>query len=528
MEKLCSQGMIGYKMVTTAENNKRIAKNTVLLTIRMVFVLCLNLYTTRVTLKALGVDDFGIYNVVCGFVSMFTFLNTSMSNGIQRFFNFELGKNGIDGARRVYVTSLVIQVLLLVVIVILTETFGLWYLYHKMVIPPDRFIASLWIFQLSIISFILVIMQVPYNAAIMAHEHMNYYAFIGILDAILKLIIVVLIPFAETTDKLILYGCLLALVSLLDFVLAYFYSRTHFEEIRVRPLFDKALFKSMLSFSGWNIFGTFSNMMREQGLNMILNLFFGPVVNAARGVAYQVTSGLQGFVANVSTAIRPQIVQSYAQNNTVRTINLMYSLSKISICSLYIIAYPILLEIDYVLNLWLGGDVPDYTSSFVVIVVLIAFLNNMNSSVSAVVHATGKMRNYQVIGSLINLSSLPFAYYALKLGYNPNSVFWISLVFTAFMQLASLFILRSIIPFSITKYSKQVLFPFIWVVCTSFLVPLIPYYNMPNGFLRFCLVVLTSVASSSLSLYFMGFDSKEKSLINSFIVKFLPIKGVKK
>ena len=259
-------------MYVIANDNKRIAKNTILLTIKMVLVLFINLYTTRVTLKALGVDDFGIYNVVCGFVSMFIFLNTSMSNGIQRFFNYELGKNGIIGAQRVYITSLAIQALLLIIIIILTETFGLWYLYNQMVIPPDRFDAALWIYHLSIISFVLVIMQVPYNAAIMAHERMNYFAFLGVLDAVLKLVIVLMIPFADV-DKLVFYGFLLTMISFLNFVLAYVYSKTHFEEIRFKPLFDKILFKSMLSFSGWNIFGTFSNMMREQGLNMILNLF---------------------------------------------------------------------------------------------------------------------------------------------------------------------------------------------------------------------------------------------------------------
>lgn len=508
-------------MSAITENNKRIAKNTILLSIRMIFVLCLSLYTTRVTLKALGVDDFGIYNVVCGFVSMFTFLNTSMSNGIQRFFNFELGKNGVDGAQKVYITSLVIQALLLLLIIILTETFGMWYLHNKMVIPPERFIAAQWIFQMSIISFIFVIMQVPYNAAIMAHERMDFYAFIGIFDAVLRLIIAILIPFAETSDKLVLYGCLLTIISLLDFILAYIYSRFHFEEIRIQPLFDKVLFKSMLTFSGWNIFGTFSNMMREQGLNMILNLFFGPVVNAARGIAYQVSAGLQSSVSNISTAIRPQIVQSYAQHNTVRTINLMHSLSKISVIGLYIIGYPILLEINYVLNIWLGGDVPHYTSSFVVIVIFIAFINNMNAAVSAVVHATGKMRNYQVIGSIINLSSLPFAYYALKIGYNPNSVFWISLLFTLLMQIASLFVLRSLITFSIVKYCKEVLYPFVLVVLTSFIVPLIIYSNMQTGFLRFCFVVFSSVVLGTISLYFMGLNEKEKSLINSYLSRFL-------
>lgn len=504
-------------------NNKRIAKNTILLSIRMVFVLLLGLYTTRVTLKALGVDDFGIYNVVCGFVSMFTFLNTSMSNGIQRFFNFELGKNGIDGARKVYVTSLVVQVLLLIVIVLLTETFGLWYLHNKMVIPPERFVAAQWIFQFSILSFILIIMQVPYNASIMAHEHMNFYAFIGILDAILKLVIVLLIPYADV-DRLVLYGFLLAMISLLNFVLAFVYSRTHFEEIRIRPLFNKGLFKSMLSFSGWNIFGSFSGMMREQGLNMILNIFFGPVVNAARGVAYQISSGLQGFVANISTAIRPQMVQSYAQGNTTRTINLMFSLSKVSISVLYIIAYPILLEIDYVLNLWLGGDVPDYTSSFVVIVVLIAFLNNMNSAVSGVVHATGKMRNYQVITSLITLLSLPVAYYMLELGYSPNSVFWVSFFFTLVMQFVSLLILRTLVPFSLANYVRKVLIPFVFAVLISFALPLLPYYICQEGLLRFGLVTLVAVLSSSVSFYFVGLDKREKGLINSILQKFIPMK----
>lgn len=506
-----------------SSNNKRIAKNTIYLSIRMLFVLLLGFYTTRVTLKALGVDDFGIYNVVCGFVSMFTFFNTSMSNGVQRFFNFELGKNGIDGARRAYVTSLVVQVLLLIVIVLLTETFGLWYLHNKMVIPPERFVAAQWIFHLSVLSFVLIIMQVPFNAAIMAHEHMNFYAFIGVIDAILKLVIVILIPFADV-DRLVLYGFLLMLISLLNFVLAYIYARSHFEEIRIRPLFNKGLFKSMLSFSGWNLFGSFSGMMREQGLNMILNLFWGPVVNAARGVAYQVTSGLQGFVVNLSTAIRPQIVQSYAQGNSTRAINLMFSLSKFSIAVLYIIAYPILLEINYVLDLWLGGDVPDYTASFVLIVVLITFLNNMNASLSAVVHATGKMCKYQVISSLITLSSLPIAYCSLKLGYSPNSVFWVSFVFTFLMQIASLLILRSIISFSLSKYVKRVIFPFIFFVSISFPVPLIPHYMLCDGFLRLFVVSIVSISISLLSFYCVGLDNNEKILVNSFLFKFLPVK----
>ena len=356
---------------------------------------------------------------------------------------------------------------------------------------------------------------------------MNYYAFITVLDSILKLMIVYLIPYANV-DKLILYGFLLMVIELLNFILAQIYSKKHFEEIRYARVFDKQLFKSILSFSSWNIFGTFSNMMREQGLNMILNLFFGTVANAARGIAYQITNAIQGFVANVSTAVRPQIVQSYAQGNTTRTINLMNSLTKLSILSLYIIAYPILLEIDQVLCFWLGDNVPQYTSSFVVIVILITFINNMNAAVSAVVHATGKMRKYQLWGSSINLLSVPAAYYSLKLGYNPDSVFWISLVFTIITQTTSLFILRTIINFSIKKYAKMVLKPLILVVSVSFLIPIIPYHFMNAGNMRLIVVFLTAITTSSISTYCIGLNKNERSLINLFLVKIIPFKSIKK
>lgn len=511
-------------MLDNIVNNKRIAKNTILLSIRMVFVLFLGLYTTRVTLNALGVDDFGIYNVVGGFVSMFVFLNTSMSNGIQRFFNYELGRNGIEGARSVYVTSLIIQLILLIIILLLTETVGLWYLHNKMVIPIDRFVAAKYVYQISVLSFVFVIMQVPFNAAIMAHERMGFYSFIGILDAVLKLVIVLLIPYVNC-DLLIIYSALIAVINLLNLILAFVYAKKHFSEIAIKPIFDFSLFKSMLSFSGWNIFGTFSNMMREQGLNMILNLFFGPVVNAARGVAYQVTTALQGFVVNISTAIRPQIVQSYACGNYKRSLNLMYSLSKATICFLYIVAYPIVLEIDFVLKLWLGNNVPDYTSVFIIIVILITFVNNMNAAVSAVVHASGKMRKYQLVGSTINLLSIPAAYFALKLGYDASSVFWISFIFTILMQIASLLVLKGIVEFSLLEYFRRVLKPFILLIVCSFIFPLIPYYFLDDGFVRFMIIGIVGVFSSSIAFYLIGLNTSEKTIVNSFIQRLLAKKS---
>lgn len=503
--------------------NKRIAQNTLVLCVRMVIVLCINLYTTRLTLDALGIDNYGIYNVVCGFVSMFTFLNTSMANGIQRFYNYEYGKKGVAGAKKVYIHSLVVQAILVLTILLLTETLGLWYVYNKMVIPLDRFEATLLIYQLSILSFIFIIMQVPYTAAIMAHEKMGFYAFIGLLDAGLKLLIAKFIPYADC-DSLVLYGVLLTLVSLIDFILVFTYSKLKFEEIKFEKKFELHFFKSMLSFSGWNILGSFSGMMREQGLNVILNLFFGPAVNAARGVAYQVASGLQGFVANAGVAVRPQIIQSYAQNNELRTINLMLSLSKVGILALFILSYPIILEINFVLNLWLGNEVPEHTASFIILVVLISYVNNMNSAVSAVVHATGQMKKYQTITSLITILSLPVAYYTLDMGCEPESVFWVSLLFTILMQIASLFILKNLVDFSLKKYVVKVLLPTILVVAISAPLPFYIHYITPEGWGRFLFVILSSMTISIIVSYIIALNKKEKSLVNSIITRFIPKK----
>lgn len=507
-------------MYIHSENNRRIAKNSIVLGIRMFLVLFLNLYITKITLEVLGVEDFGIYNVICGFASMFAFLNISMSNGVQRFYNYELGRNGFEGVRKVYVSSLVIQILLVGIVVLLAETLGLWYLHNKMVIPIERLAAAQLVFQSSVVSFVFIILQVPYNAAIMAHEHMNFYAVIGIIDIGLKLVIAILIPYANA-DKLVLYSILFTFVNFCCFVLVLFYSKHKFVELKLCFHLDRKLLKSMLSFSGWNIFGTFSNMMREQGINLILNLFFGPIVNAARGITYQISAGIQGFVANLSLAVRPQIVQSYAQEQYSRTINLMCTLSKFSGCFLYIISYPIILEVQFILNLWLGGDIPEYTVTFVKIVIFITFLNNMNSAVSTVVHATGKMCKYQVVGSVINLSSLPVAYVFLQLGYSPTSVFWVCLLFTFIMQIVSLIILKSIIDFSFKLYWNQVILPICLLVTSTFIFPLFPYAVMGEGLFRLVAVIIVDILVSSIAFYAVVLSRDEKNFVKVLLRKII-------
>lgn len=502
-------------MSDNQSNNKRIAKNSIFMAIRMVFVLVITFYTTRVILNILGVEDYGVYNVVCGFVSMFAFLNTSMSNGIQRFYNFELGKNGNEGATKVYNTALLIQLILAIIIIILTESFGLWYLHSKMVIPEGRMYAAEWIFQFSVLSFLFIIMQAPYTAAVMAHERMDFYAIVSVLDAVLKLGIVFAIQLIPD-DRLVVYGLLFALISILNFVLYYAYCKHYFPEIKTKRVFEKQLFRSMLGFSGWNIFGSFAHMMKEQGINLVMNLFYGPIVNAARGIAVQVSSGLQNFVTNITVPVRPQVVQSYAAGDITRTLNLTYSVSKISCYFLYMMSLPILLEIDYILTLWLGNNIPEHSANFVIIIVVTAFINNLNGAISGVVHASGKMRKYQLYSTAAVLLSIPLAYFCLKLGGIPELALIMALVSMVLAQAVALIVLKSIVEqFSIVEYLKFVIFPIIVVMAISLPLPWIIHHFMSFGFLRLLIVGIVSEVMAAVMILAFGLNSSEKNMVKT-------------
>ena len=262
-------------------NNKRIVKNTIFLYGRLILTMLISLYTTRVILNVLGVVDFGIYNVVCGFVSLFSFLNTTMSNGIQRFYNYEAGKNGIDSVTKVYQTAFLIQLMLVLLILIIIEPLGIWYINNKMVIPEDRLFAANWVFQFSLLSLIFLVMQVPFSAAVMAHEKMDYYASVGILDAFLKLLIVIILPYWGGSANLIIYGLLIFCVSVINLLLYSVYALKNFKELKLSKIFHKDLFKSIFKFTGWNLVEMFAWTTQGQGVNMVINLFCGPVVNAA-------------------------------------------------------------------------------------------------------------------------------------------------------------------------------------------------------------------------------------------------------
>ena len=498
-------------------NSERIAKNTFFLYFRMILVLLVSLYTTRVVLNALGVVDYGINNVVCGFVSMFAFLNTSMTNGIQRFYNFKLGKEGEESLTKVYNMALLIQCLLAIVVIVILETVGLWYLNTKMVIPTDRMATAFWIYQFSIVSLVLLIMQIPYSAAIMAYERMDYFAYVSIIEVLLKLAFALWLPYVKS-DKLFVYGCYSLGVGMLNFLLYFVYSKYHFKSIKIQKYFHRDLFREMLSFSGWNIFGTFAYMIKNQGLNVLLNAFFGPVVNAARGVSAMVSTAIQGFQLNIAIAFKPQTVQSYAEGNISRVRNLMYSLSKISYLMLYMLSMPIIIELPYILHLWLGETIPDYTTSFTMLILINMIFSSLNIPITQVVHATGKVKWYQ-LSSVVICAILPISWIILEVGGDPNSVYIVSLCVTCVNQLICMIILKKIFPYSIREYLKIVILPCFGVSLLATLLPIALHYTIDESFIRLILVAVAGVGCVIVSSFYIALNEIEKEMIVGFIRK---------
>lgn len=485
----------------------------------MIFVLLVSLYTTRAILNALGVVDYGIYNVAAGFVAMFGFLNSSMINTIQRFFNSERrGDTNKDNLNKIYITSVQIQLLIGFITIILLEVLGIWYINNKMVIPEERLTAALSIFQLSVCSLFMLIVQIPYSAAIIAHESMGYYAIVSMVDAILKLLIAITLPYV-TYDKLIAYGIMMLFISVADFLFYYIYAKRNFGEIQYHHSFDKKLFKSMLAFSGWNVFDSFAYTMQGQGLNMLMNIFFGPVVNAARGIAYQVQSALSGFSINISVAFKPQLVESYANQELARTRHLMYSMSKLGYLMVFLLSLPISLEINYILDLWLDGTVPKDTGIFTTLILLNMALGSLNNPITQTVQAVGSIRLYQTIRSIIVMSTIPISWMALRQGAPAYMVFVILILVNLINQPVSLYLLREIFPYSYREYLRTIILP---CLLFSILTPILPIFThiiMKESFTRLLAVCIISIISSIVVSYKFVLSEKEKILVKDLLNK---------
>lgn len=500
----------------SSDNNKRIAKNTLLLYFRMLFMMVVSLYTSRVILNTLGVEDYGINNVVGGVVTMLAFINNAMSSATQRYITFELGKQNRVRLNHIFSTALQIHGLISLLIFILGETIGLWFFYEKLVIPIDRMNAAMWVYQCSIVSAVVGIMSVPYNADIVAHEKMSAFAYISVLETILKLVIVYLLVISPF-DKLKTYSILFLCVGLL---IRYIYGRyctKHFEEAKYRHTFDIPLLKEMIGFAGWSFFGNFAAVLQSQGVNMMLNIFFGPVVNAARGVAVQVQGVVQQFVTNFQMALNPQITKNYATNNLKEMHILMFRSARFSFFLLFFLCLPVIFEADCILQIWLG-IVPKNTVVFLRIILCTSLIYTIANPMIIANQATGKVKRYQAICGTIMLMILPVSYIFLKMGMHAYVVFIVHFCMEAFCQVARMLLLRNLIQLSIKQYLLHIYKPIFLVVALSVVIPYIVYSNMDSCFLRLVFVGMACVISVGAMSFFFGLEKSERQFLKNKIM----------
>ena len=509
-------------MSDTSSANKRIAKNTLVLYVRMLFTMGISLFTSRVILQTLGVEDYGISSVVGGVISMFTFINAAMVSSTQRYLNFELVRGDANQLRSVFSTSLQIHALIALAIIVLSETVGLWFLNEKLVIPEARMTAAMWVYQCSILSCAVSIMSTPYNAVIVAHEKMSAFAYISILDVSLKLLVVyllVVLPF----DKLIILAILNLLVQLFIRYIYTLYCHRHFPESYFQFWFNKTLFKEMFGFAGWSFWGNLAAILYTQGLNMMLNIFFGPIVNAARGIAVQVQSAVQQFVGGFQTALNPQITKNYASNNLPQMHSLMFRSARFSFLLLFFLSLPVLMETNFILTLWLK-TVPDDAVIFTQIMICISLIYTTANPCIIANQATGKVKIYQMVVGGILLLILPISYVVLKLGAPAYSVFIVHFCIESVAQFSRMYMLRKLIHLPLWQYMKNIYIPIVSTVVIAIILPLVVRMQVAEGWLRFLAVGFTCVLSVGASSYFIGFTKQERVFFLDKSLRLLRIK----
>ncbi len=507
-------------MPTIQENNKRIAKNTLFLYLRMFLVLIVGLITSRVVLRALGFVDYGIYNVVGGVVLMLNFLNVGMSTASQRFISFALGRTNKTELEKTFCTSIFTHLSIALILFVVMECIGVWFVNAKLNIPHDRMVAANWVFQFSIVTSIVSIISVPYNATIIAHERMDAFAYISIFEVIAKLLIaygITISPF----DRLIVYGFLLMLVQIIVRIIYSVYCQRHFEECHFRFQFDKELFKKMFSFAGWTCIGNMGFSCKDQLSNILLNLFFGTTVNAARGIAAHVSSIVNGFASNFTMAMNPQIIKLYAVENMSRYKDLAYAGSKYAFFLLSLISIPFIINRDYILHLWLG-QVPEYTGIFVAIILLATTIYSMSHTISTAILATGKIRTFQISLSILLLTEIPIAYIILKLGGKPYQALYPMLVTNFLSLLLRILILRRMnSEFSVWNYLKNTILRCLVIYVIAFGISYYVNSFFDENLLCVILSTLISVVVVFLTVFTLGLNKVERSFVVGKIRKMI-------
>ncbi len=506
-------------MSSQSSNNKRIAKNTLLLYFRLFLTMGVSLFTSRVVLNVLGVEDYGTYNVVGGVVAMFSLFTGSLSAAISRFLTYELGRGDKEKLSVVFSTSVNIQVFMAVAITILAEIGGVWFLNTHMNIPTGRMTAANWVLQFSILTFAINLISIPYNAAIIAHEKMSAFAYIGILEVLLKLLVAYLL-YISPADKLITYAMLLAVVAIsIRFVYSIYCSR-HFEECHYHMIYDKAMVKQMTGFAGWNLLGSGAYLFNTQGVNIATNIFFGVAANAARGVAGQVEGVVRQFVTNFTTALNPQITKSYAAGDMQYMYSLVCRGSKFSFFLMFIFAVPFMFETETIMQVWLKNYPPE-APLFLRLSMIGTLFDILGNSTANATWATGNVKKYYIIVGSIGCLVFPISWFCFAMGAEAYASYLVFVVVYLVLVVVKLYIVKGLIDFPVVKYYKEVFLKIIPVSILSFILPAIPYFYMNEGLVRCVIVSAVSLLSTSAIIYAIGLTYGERNMVNAKLASIL-------
>lgn len=504
-------------MSDISTNNKSIAKNTLILYLRMFFLMLISLFTSRLVLQTLGVVNYGIYNAVGGIVSMFALLSGSLTNSVMRYLTIELGRNDSEKLKKVFSTSINVMLILGGVILILGETIGLWFLNAKMNIPEGRMIAANWVYQCSLATFVINLLSIPYNASIISHERMGVFAYISILEAVLKILLVCLLFFIDC-DKLILYAILMLMVASTIRLVYGLYCKRKFPECIYKKVHDRALIKGMTSFAGWNFFGQGANVICGQGINIMMNIFFGVTVNAARGVAMQVKGTVYSFITNFTVALNPQITKSYASGDFDYMHSLIYRGAKLSYFLMLFLILPLCYEAESILQLWLG-IVPDYAVLFVRLTLIESIINVVNETIVKGLHATGNIKKYMLIVGIVEFSIFPLTFIAFKIGLPVEVAYAISISIYIILMFLRVVLIKNQIGMTFREYAKEVYYRIFMVTLLAIIAPTGLCYMLSPSIMRLVVLLIVATVCTALAVFYGGLTTAERNKIVSIVEK---------
>ena len=492
-------------------DNKRIAKNTVLLYIRTLFVMVVSLYMSRVVLQVLGVEDYGVYQVIGGLVAMFSVMSSSLSSAISRFITFEIGTGNKEKLKRIFATSVIIQLCISFIVIIIAEFVGLWFMNTEMQIPSDRMDAAEWVLHCSLITFCINLLSIPYNACIIAHEHMKAFAYVSVVDVLLKLGVVLLIIHSPI-DRLISYAILLTIVAAFVRVIYTIYCHKNFEESKAKLIFDNQIFKEMFGFSGWSFFNNTAFIFNTQGVNMLMNVYFGVTVNAARGIANQVESAVLQFVNNFTTALNPQITKSYANNDLNGMHVLICRGAKFAYFSMLLLSLPIILDANQILHLWLV-DVPDHTVIFVQLSLIMGMCDCIGTTGFTACMATGNIKRYSLVLTPLIILEFPLTWLLFVWGAPVVSTYYLYIFIKVSVLFVRMHLMKKMIGLNSVMYVKNVFIPIIITTIGGILLPLLIVYSMDETILRLIVLLIGTVFSVGISALYLGMTYHERNVI---------------